>query len=94
MNEDLVRARIRVTGVVQGVGFRYFVRSTAVGLGIGGYVRNRPDGSVEVVAEGDRHAMSAFLGELRVGPRHASIAGADVEWLEPRKDFTGFEYKF
>jgi len=92
--EDLVRAQIKVTGVVQGVGFRYFVRSTAAGLGLGGYVRNRPDGSVEVVAEGDRHAMSAFLGELKVGPRHASVAGAEVEWLEPKMDFKNFEYRF
>jgi len=94
MTEDLVRARIKVTGVVQGVGFRYFVRNTAERLDLGGYVRNCPDGSVEVVAEGDRHAMGAFLGELRVGPRHASVTGAEVEWLEPEKDFKGFEYRF
>jgi acylphosphatase len=94
MSEDLVRARIRVTGVVQGVGFRYFVRSNAANLDIVGYVRNLPDGSVEVLAEGDRHAMSAFLGELRIGPRHASVAGAEVEWLEPNMDFKGFEYRF
>lgn len=92
--EDLVRARIKVTGIVQGVGFRYFVRSAAAGLDLGGYVRNRPDGSVEVVAEGGRHAMGAFLGELKVGPRHARVAGAEVEWLEPKMDFKTFEYRF
>jgi acylphosphatase len=94
MTGDLVRARIKVTGVVQGVGFRYFVRNTAAGLGLGGYVRNRPDGAVEVVAEGDRQAMSAFLAELKVGPRHASVTGVAVDWLEPRMDFKGFEYRF
>jgi acylphosphatase len=92
--EDLVRAHITVTGVVQGVGFRYFVRSTAAGLGLGGHVRNRPDGSVEVIAEGDRPAVSAFLGELRVGPRHAHVTGVDVEWQEPKMDFKNFTYKF
>jgi len=94
MMEDPVRAHIKITGVVQGVGFRYFARSVAAGLGLGGYVRNRPDGSVEVVAEGDRPAMSAFIGELRVGPRHAAVAGVDVEWLEPEMDFKNFEYRF
>jgi acylphosphatase len=91
---DPVRARIRITGVVQGVGFRYFVKSTADGLGLVGYVRNRPDGSVEVVAEGERQAMSAFLAELRIGPRHASIAAVDVEWVEPEMDLKTFEYRF
>ena len=92
--EDLARANITISGVVQGVGFRYFVRSSAAGLGLGGYVRNRPNGSVEVVAEGDRPAISAFIGELRVGPRHAHVTGVDVEWQEPKMDFKGFEYRF
>ena len=94
MMEDLVRARIKVTGAVQGVGFRYFVRTSAVSLGVGGQVRNLPDGSVEVIAEGDRSLMSAFLKELRVGSRHARVAGVDVEWQEPKRDFKDFTYAF
>jgi acylphosphatase len=91
---ELVRARIRVTGIVQGVGYRYFVRNAATSLGLGGYVRNLPDGSVEVVAEGERSLVSTFIGELRVGPRYASVAGVDIAWEEPRKDFKGFDYAF
>jgi acylphosphatase len=90
----LVRARIRVTGMVQGVGYRYFVRNTAVSLRLDGSVRNMPDGSVEVVAEGDRGLVDALIAELRVGPRYASVEGLDVQWEEPRKDFNGFDYAF
>jgi acylphosphatase len=91
---DLARARIRVTGIVQGVGFRYFVRNSATALGLGGSVRNRPDGSVEVVAEGDRGLVDELIRQLRVGPRYASVEGIDIRWEEPRKDFSGFDYSF
>jgi acylphosphatase len=89
-----VRARIRITGVVQGVGYRYFVRNTATALGLAGYVRNRSDGSVEIVVEGPRPAVNGFIGELRIGPRFASVEGMDVAWEDPQQDFRGFDYAF
>lgn len=89
---ELVRARVRVRGIVQGVGYRYFARTTAVALGLAGYVRNQPDGSVEVVAEGERAAINALITELRVGPRYASIESVNVQWEEPQRDFGGFDY--
>jgi acylphosphatase len=91
---ELVRARIRVSGVVQGVGYRYFVRNAALSLGVNGIVRNVPDGTVEVIAEGERAEVSALVRELRLGPRHATVRGVDIEWEEPRKDFKGFDYAF
>jgi acylphosphatase len=91
---ELVRARIRVTGVVQGVGYRYFVRNAAMSLGLAGKVRNLSDGSVEVIAEGERSLVSALIGELRTGPRYASVERVDVAWEEPGKDFKGFDYAF
>lgn len=91
---DLVRARITVGGIVQGVGFRYFVRNTATSLGLSGYVRNLPDGRVEVVAEGDRQVVDALIVDLRIGPGYATVRGVDVEWEEPKQDFTGFDYAF
>lgn len=90
----MVRARVRVTGMVQGVGYRYFVRNTATSLGLGGMVRNKADGSVEVVAEGDRGPVNALIKELRTGPRYASVAGIDIKWEEPTKEFSGFDYAF
>lgn len=91
---ELVRARMRVRGMVQGVGFRYFVRNTAASLGLDGTVRNMSDGSVEVVAEGERGLVEVLIRELRTGPRYASVDGLDIKWEEPKKDFSGFDYAF
>ena len=63
-----VERRVVVTGGVQGVGFRAFVRDAARSLGVIGWTRNLPDGSVEVEAAGDEGAMAAFVGRLRSGP--------------------------
>lgn len=69
---------VRVIGVVQGVGFRWFVRERARRLGLAGWVRNLPDGSVEVAAEGDAGQLDLLRGELLRGP-----SGAAVDDLEP-----------
>jgi acylphosphatase len=68
---------VRVTGVVQGVGFRWFVRERARRLGLAGWVRNLPDGSVEVAADGDDQQLDLLRGELLRGP-----SGAAVEQLQ------------
>jgi acylphosphatase len=68
---------VRVTGVVQGVGFRWFVREQARRLGLAGWVRNLADGSVEVAAQGESQQIELFRAELQRGPR-----GARVERLE------------
>lgn len=60
--------RFRIRGRVQGVGFRYFVLRAARALGVGGWVRNCRDGSVEAVAQGDADALARFRAELRQGP--------------------------
>ncbi len=91
---DLVRVNLKIWGVVQGVGYRYFVRQTAEALGVGGYVRNRADGGVEVVAEGDRAAINALIDDLREGPRYGSVDRIDVEWEEPTGGFQDFDYAF
>ena len=91
---DVVRATLRIRGVVQGVGYRYFVRRTATDLGVRGCVRNRFDGSVEVVAEGDPAAVRALIAEVRTGPRYASVEGVDVKWQDPTGEFSGFDYAF
>lgn len=90
----MVRARIVVTGVVQGVGFRYFTLHLARRLELAGYVRNRMDGAVEVEVEGEEGSVHAFLDDLSVGPRSAHITGLEVENLEPGGDYDGFEVRF
>ena len=73
-----VRAAFRVTGRVQGVGFRWWVETQAQALGLAGFVRNEPDGAVSGCAEGDAAAMAAFRDWLAEGPSSARVA--DVAW--------------
>jgi acylphosphatase len=79
-----------VHGDVQGVGFRMFVWREAVRLGLRGYVRNLPDGTVEVVAEGPRPLLEQLLAALRRGPRAAEVTSVDVTWSPAIGAFTNF----
>jgi len=78
---DLAR-RFIVRGRVQGVGFRWFVEREAHVLGISGWVRNNPDGSVEVLGQGSRDQLLGFRSRLRQGPRAARVD--DVEEFEAK----------
>ena len=68
------RLEARVHGDVQGVGFRWFVIREATGLGLVGWVANRPDGTVGVVAEGPREALDLLVGALEAGPPAAIVS--------------------
>jgi len=92
--KETVRAKIRVYGVVQGVGYRYFVYRTATALGLAGYVKNLPDGSVEVVAQGEKGLVNALIDDLKIGPRHAHVERIDVTWLDPEPNCIEFNYSF
>ncbi len=82
-----------VRGVVQGVGFRFFVQRQARGLGLRGWVRNRTDGTVEVWAEGRRDALLALIEALHKGPPHAHVEAVTVEWRQPVGETT-FRVRF
>lgn len=87
---DTVRLTAWVHGRVQGVGFRWWVRSRALELGLVGHAANLEDGRVEVVAEGAREAVEALLGALN-GPDTPGRVRTVVErWAEPRGGLTGF----
>jgi len=73
------RVEAHVTGRVQGVWFRAFVRTTAIGLEVNGYVENLPDGRVHLVATGPAERVNALLEALKEGP-----PGAEVEAVEAR----------
>jgi acylphosphatase len=75
-----VRLHLLVSGRVQGVGFREFVRRTAHGLGVGGWVRNLPDGRVEVVADGERPALEALVTTIGGGPPGACVRDLHQDW--------------
>ena len=85
--------RIIVQGVVQGVGFRYFVFSQATQMGLTGWTKNLPDGSVEVLACGNPGLLEQFVKELKIGPRHAHVSSVDTEQVAPEEQFGSFEIK-
>ena len=76
--------RFVVSGRVQGVGYRYFVLRAAGTLGVSGFARNQPDGSVEVVAEGGAEALADFEARLREGPAFAEVEGVAREAIAER----------
>ena len=78
-------AELRIRGMVQGVGFRWFARERARANGVSGWVRNNPDGTVSAYAEGDETAVRLFVEELREGPRGGAVSDVDLQW----SDFTG-----
>lgn len=81
---DLMAARITalVSGQVQGVGYRAYVRQQARDLGVTGYAENLADGRVEVVAEGHRADLDLLLVRMHTGPAHAVVTEVAVEWAE------------
>ena len=76
------RLTVLVSGRVQGVGFRAFVRRQAIDVGLSGYAENLSDGRVEVVAEGARAELEHLVVHLRNGPAHARVDDLEVQWGE------------
>ncbi len=72
-----------IAGEVQGVGFRYFAMREADALGLAGWVRNNPDGTVEAEAEGEESGVRSFVARLREGPGHARVTDVTVAWESP-----------
>jgi acylphosphatase len=89
VNESAVHLKIK--GLVQGVGYRYFCYRTAVGLGLTGQARNISDGSVLVEAEGGRGELEILIKELKVGPMHASVTEIAVLWGKATGQYNSFE---
>ena len=84
-------AHIIVQGMVQGVGFRYYVHSRAVRAGLDGYVRNLFNGDVEIELEGERSLIEELIKEVRIGPRAAGVTNVKVDWRKPEHRVPGFE---
>ncbi len=84
------RLHARVRGRVQGVGFRYYVLSAAVELGLTGWVRNRRDGSVEVVAEGDLESLKSLVRALERGSRSSAVDQVTTDLQPASGEFGSF----
>ena len=89
----IIARRYVIGGRVQGVGFRYFAQAAAVREGILGWVKNMPDGRVEVSAEGDADALERFERSLRHGPPHARVERVEVDDRSPTGRETGFHVR-
>ena len=83
MSEDITSLRVRVEGIVQGVGFRDFLLMAAMRNRLDGWVRNRSDGSVEALVSGPTKAVEAFVGAATQGPRGARVSAVDLHNSEP-----------
>ena len=93
-NSDvLFRLHATVEGRVQGVGYRAFVEQNAYALRLKGWVRNRWDGSVEVMAEGERPELEKLLAALQRGPRAADVTTVQTEWLPVTQEFSHFSVR-
>jgi acylphosphatase len=88
----MVRYRVRVSGLVQGVSFRDGCRRTAERHGVSGWVRNLPDGSVEAAFEGPAEAVEALVEWSRHGPRFAEVTDVRVQ-AEPPEGISGFRIR-
>lgn len=80
-------------GRVQGVGFRWFVRHTALQLGVGGYVRNLADGSVYIIAEADECVLSSFKDQLHIGNGYSRVDYWEIYRLDSNKRYHEFEIR-
>ncbi len=95
MNDKLAeRVHASVSGRVQGVGFRGYTATHALQLGITGWVRNRFNGTVEIVAEGNCETLESFLEAINAGPGPAHVDQVDVEWLPATHEFQRFEIRW
>ena len=81
---DLVTKRLRIEGLVQGVGFRYFMQRRARSLGVTGWVRNRADGSVEAVVQGSTDTIAAIIALARRGPPSARVTDVRISDTDGR----------
>ena len=94
MSPDKITAHIIISGVVQGVGYRYFVYRKAGEYNLKGYVKNLHTDDVEIEVEGDKGMILDFIKDLKVGPRSAHVTRVNIEWKEHQNNFTDFQIKF
>lgn len=91
--QELVRIHVIVEGRVQGVGFRYFTQERAVFLGVMGWVRNRWDGTVELVAEGSRVDLEILLKAVQRGPHAGTTRNVKYDFQDATGEFLTFQIR-
>ena len=90
MEPSNVRVHVYVYGRVQGVFFRFFVKEKALQEGIKGWVRNRPDNSVEALFEGEKNKINKMIEWCKIGPPAASVREIDIKWEKYEGELKSF----
>ncbi|MCX6170438.1 MAG: acylphosphatase [Ignavibacteriales bacterium] len=88
------RAEILINGLVQGIGFRYFVVRLAEKFGLKGYTKNLYTGEVYTVVEGELAVIEEFFNKIKIGPSQADVKNASIKWSESKNEFTKFEVRY
>ena len=86
----IIARKFLISGLVQGVGFRFFTQRAAARHQVLGYVRNLEDGRVEAVAQGDERSVKAFMEDLTTGPTFARVEDIEETVLEPNGSLSAF----
>ncbi len=94
MSSNYKRAEIIASGLVQGVGFRYFVMRHAQRIGLNGFVKNLYSGEVQTVVEGELALIEELFQLIKLGPSHADVRKAIIDWSEFKNEFKTFEVKY
>lgn len=92
--DDLRRAKIIASGLVQGVGYRYFVLRHADNLNLKGYTQNLYTGEVLVEVEGKFGLINELIRQLKIGPMKSHVTNCVVEWSEYKNEFKRFEVRY
>jgi acylphosphatase len=87
----MMTAHVFISGTVQGVGYRYFVRSSASKLGLTGWVRNVEDGGVEAVFQGEKDKIEEMIALCRKGPMLSEVKQIGFDWEEGNESFSDFD---
>ncbi len=94
MHATKIRTEIIVKGLVQGVGFRYFVLRKAEELGVFGFTKNLYTGEVQIIVEGEKYKIDSFIDAVKIGPIHAQVKSIRVYEKEFRNEFSKFEIRY
>ena len=89
-----VRARVIIEGIVQGVFFRAHTQKEAQQRGVSGWVKNRYDGTVEALFEGDQERVQALINWCHTGPPHARVDNVRVSWEDYTGEYSGFSVTY
>lgn len=94
MSDEMIRAHAIISGKVQGVFFRAETRKAALEIGVTGWVRNKADGTVEAVFEGDENRVAKMLEWCKRGSPFSNVTGVDVDWADYAGEFKEFRITY